>query len=135
MKNCKDRSDEEKCTYIQIPEGYEKIDPPMVNIGPEIGIAHEEALNIMPKLRIENINNIDTKNMVITVTLSIDIHWREPRLTFKNLDQNGGNFVDEANSKKIWLPLDNLIHVNAVVGKFHKGSFPMVEIILKFLKI
>lgn len=125
-KDCKDGSDETECAHIDIPEEYNKIQPPKFQFN------EDKFLVVFLRLTIENINHIDTKNMFIEVTLGIDVMWREPRVSFKNLNQNGHNFIDKFNADRLWLAIENLEHRNAVIGKIHEDSDREVEVMLNF---
>ena len=123
--DCTDRSDEKECARVDIPEEYEKDDPPTY---PFEG---EEVIWMDVKLDIEKINHIDTKNMIIQVTYCMLIWWWEPRITFKNLSPNDRNLIDKIDYNKMWLPLDHLDHKNAVIGKIRQDFGKTIEIIIK----
>jgi hypothetical protein len=129
-KDCKDGLDEKECAHIEIPEEYAKIIAPKIS---NLSLSQEEFLAVNLRLLIENINRIDTKNMVIEVTLGIEIMWREPRLAFKNLNQFGTNFIDAFDSNRIWLAIENLEHRNAVIGKIHEDSDRQVEVMVNYM--
>ena len=71
--------------------------------------------------------------MFIQVTFCITIWWIEPRLFFKNLDQNDKNFIDDVDSSKMWIPLNNLEHKNAIIGKIRPDLNRKIEIVLNYL--
>ena len=125
-RDCGDGSDERECTHVHIPEEYDKDDPPSRKV------KGEDIIPIYIALDIEKINHIDTKNMLIQVTFCITIHWREPRIYFKNLDQKDTNSIDTIDSRKMWIPLDNLEHKNAVIGQIRPDLERKVEIVLQY---
>ena len=125
--DCEDGSDEKACARVHIPEEYDKDDPPSVPLlGDHVIIAYIF-------LAVEEINHIDTKNMIIQVTSSLTIWWLEPRLHFKNLDPNDKNYIHSIVSNKMWTPLANLEYKNAVVGKIRPDLGEKVEIVVKYL--
>lgn len=126
-RDCGDGSDEKECALVDVPEEYDKDDPPSHQV------KGEDIIPIYILLDIEKINNIDTKNMLIQVTFCITIYWREPRIYFKNLDQKDTNSIDNVDFSKMWIPLDNLEHKNAVIGKIRPDLDKKVEIVLKHL--
>ena len=97
VKDCIDESDEEQCSQLEIPKTYEKINPP------EEKVDSEESLVLQTQITIENIKHIDTKNMVIGLTLNIRMRWKDLRLVFKNLSPGKKNLVSHNVLDKIWM--------------------------------
>ena len=77
IKDCKDGSDEEDCIMINVPQSYEKLDPPNTEIG--------DAVPVHVSIVIENINKIDTVNMIVDTSMQIHMMWTDKRLMFRNL--------------------------------------------------
>ena len=125
-KDCNDGSDEKVCDNVQIPVEYEKIHPPKFKVG------QQEMLWVYFRVFIESVNHVDTTNMIIEVTLKIDVTWRDTRLIFKNLNQNGRNFVAKRDYSKIWLPLNNIEHKTAVIETIREDLDKDVEILVNY---
>ena len=77
VKDCNDGSDEEDCTIIDIPQSYDKLEPPRSG--------SFSPLVVYLRVTIENINEIDTKHMMIDTTMMLTMMWRDKRLKFRNL--------------------------------------------------
>ena len=69
------------------------------------------------------------------ITINIEMTWMDERLTFLNIidDNNSGiaSIKDVSKSKqtKIWLPLDRIVHENAVIGEVKVGSANFVRVV------
>ena len=115
--DCLDGSDEELCNLIEIPSSYSKAnapDSPLENSPMIIKIYN----------RIISIDSIDTINMIVTLTMELKFEWFDKRLTYSNPDINEKNLISEEQSKKIWTPLRNIIHENAIIGEIaYDGDF------------
>ena len=112
IEDCSDGSDEleQLCYLVDIPSSYRKKDPP----GP---IAQSTALHLLTRLDIISIDFIDTVKMLVTITIEIHIKWHDERLSFVNIFKDRENFASDAKIAKIWLPLDNLIIDNSIIGE------------------
>ena len=56
------------------------------------------------------------------------MRWKDSRLLFSNLYREGENRVPVKTIQKLWLPLNNVIHSNAIIGEIHKDSTTKVVI-------
>ena len=93
--NCFDGSDERNCDLIEIDtDTYRKILPP---------VSESNKTIIEVTLTIKKIDDIDEILMKFHSEVKVVLHWRDPRITFKNL-ANGGNFLDKFWQDQIWLP-------------------------------
>ena len=101
--DCDDNSDEKQCSHIRIPHSYKKLEAPSSNIH-----AH---------ITIQSIHEINTVEMVVELTSLVSMKWYDGRLTFTNLDNSTKNLISIEEAKKIWTPLDHVIHDSALIGK------------------
>ena len=126
VSDCKDGSDEDDCMLVQIPHGYEKVEAPSMSQHVE-----NEVVPVRTKMIIHKIDVINTVNMIVGLTVEIKMQWSDNRLTFANLNWESQNPVAEEITNRLWLPLDNLIHENAVIGKIYKDNIRRVSVIPK----
>ncbi|XP_045611201.2 LOW QUALITY PROTEIN: uncharacterized protein [Procambarus clarkii] len=93
--NCPDQSDERLCNAVVVPGDYIKEVPPARK--------GTEPARIHMKLTILSLQPIDTANMKLTLDLSIELMWRDPRLKMEslNLAETLNVIYDEEN---IWRP-------------------------------
>ena len=109
-KDCIDGSDEKYCSLVSIPVWYKKDNPPDQNIP-------NATLDIRTQIMIMNIDYISTIDMMVGLTIKIRMKWYDGRLTFWNPSINQVNILSTDVGGQLWLPLDNLIHDNAVIGE------------------
>ena len=109
-KDCIDGSDEKMCTLINIPSSYIKANAPDTPID-------NLPLALAMQTTILNIDSIDTVNMIVTLTMEIKIQWYDKRLTFSNPIVNKDNIIPPEMAEKVWSPLRDLIHENAIIGE------------------
>ena len=114
IKDCSDGSDEEECVIIDIPQSYEKLDPPLSK--------SNEALPVDVTIAIENINHMDTENMIIDTSMNLNMRWKDSRLSFRNLPKGRKKLIKYDLSKKLWLPSENLVYLNAILEPEHVYS-------------
>ena len=108
--DCADESDEYECKDVDIPQTYDKLKPPISS--------SNESLHVNIQIIIKNINQINTEKMMIDVSLEIKMGWKDSRLMFRNLPPlDGLKLIKPEISNKLWLPHDNLIYDNAIVGE------------------
>ena len=119
--DCPDGSDELSCDTITFPLSYIK------SHAPSITKAVSKEMNISAQFIIESIDRIDTVQMRIALTVSIQLVWNDHRLIFNNLHDNP-YFVSEKNLSKLWLPLDNVKHVNAIFRMIAEDKKKYVKI-------
>ena len=111
--DCLDESDEKNCKLIRLPPEYDKSEPPEVH-------GREEPNPLHIEVEIMNIDEIDTSSMVVGLTVKIRITWKDPKLIFENFEnreKHGFSFVSNKEANEIWLPMDKIIHENAIIGK------------------
>ena len=120
VKDCKDGSDEDDCELIRIPNNYNKIQAP--------GNTDEQQspLPIQTKLHIIHVDMINTARMLLGLTIEITMKWADSRLTFANLNRRKKNPVPKYIVDQLWLPLDNVIQENAVIGKIYRDDIQRV---------
>ena len=119
--DCPDGSDEELCNLIEISSSYSRANAP------------DSPLKYMPMIikiqnRIISIDSIDTINMMVTLTMELKFKWFDKRLTYSNPDINKTNLISEEQSGKIWTPLRDIIHENAIIGEVAYDSDFVVQI-------
>ena len=128
VSDCEDKSDEKDCRVISIPDNYEKTEPPKVTgkINP-----------IFTRVEILSVDNIDTLNSAMVLTVDFQLRWRDPRVTFLNIVSGGRRMEDnfEEIPKKyvdqMWLPLEKVEHTNAAIGKITEGVHLHVGVMAK----
>ena len=72
----------------------------------------------------------------MTLTLTILMEWKDPRLIFLNIKDNGDGADGDENIKDIsltkqdqlWLPLDKIVHTNAVIGEIAEATTSYVRV-------
>ena len=109
-KDCLDGSDEKYCSLVSIPVWYKKRNPPDQKIP-------NTSLDIHTQMTIINIDYINTFDMMVGLTIKIRMKWYDGRLTYWNPSVNEVNIISTDVGRQIWLPLDNLVHDNAVIGE------------------
>ena len=126
VKDCEDDSDENDCEIVYVPENYKKEPTTLMN----------GSINyIYTKVTIIKFNSID-KSGVLEITLTIQMRWRDPRLTYLNImdkGQTGGGYEKDISNEKqdeLWLPLDNVVQRNAVIGDVLKETITFVRVIV-----
>ncbi|XP_053626447.2 uncharacterized protein [Cherax quadricarinatus] len=93
--NCPDQSDERDCKIVEIPKDYIKAAPPARR--------GTEPVRIKINVTILSIQPIDTVNMKLTIDLSVDLVWQDPRLSMKSINSaETRNVIQEGD--KIWKP-------------------------------
>ena len=75
VKDCDDASDEDKCKLIQLPETYREVQPPEP-------LNNSEPLAITTYIKIVSIDSIDTINMQVGLTVTINMKWKDLFLNF-----------------------------------------------------
>ena len=117
--DCPDNSDEDDCELVKLPSLYRTANPPQ----PE-----ENVLPILIQVEIINIDLIDTVNMIVVLTIKVKMKWFDERLEFSNPMINQSNSVPDKIVGKIWKPLDNLIHENAIIGEIKRDENLKLEV-------
>ena len=78
-QDCHDGSDEIDCTLVYIPEKYQKSLPLAINS------FDVNTIDIDTQISIISIDEIDTLNMFVELTIQLNMKWFDQRLNFKNL--------------------------------------------------
>ena len=126
VKDCEDDSDEMDCEIVYVPENYKK--EPTKRLDDSINY-------IYTKVTILKFDSID-KSGVLDITLTIQMRWRDPRLTYLNImdeGQTGGGYEKDISVEKqadLWLPLDNIVQRNAVIGDVLQETITFVRVIV-----
>ena len=97
-KDCSDNSDEEECSYLQMPDDYNQ------GVAP-LGYDKSGVLELRIssfKLEIDDIVDI---NNLINLQFGFITTWRDTRLTFENLNTNGISQLTDFEKNMIWKPL------------------------------
>ncbi|XP_069995299.1 uncharacterized protein [Penaeus vannamei] len=96
--NCKDYSDEEDCSVLQITDGYRpEIPPPSID--------NATALNVLVRVYVVTLTSINTVNMEFTADFILQMRWYDARLFFENLkDETDLNALTQMEKKSIWVP-------------------------------
>ena len=114
--DCEDASDEEDCDHVWLSGSYKKEYAPMRMKG------NDQLLHINTNINLEKIDFIDTLKMKIGVTFQVEMMWKDERLSYKNIHQYPSYSLSETEGKKLWLPLQDLHHKNAIVGKIFSSG-------------
>jgi hypothetical protein len=118
-EDCMDGSDEDECKLVMIPDRYQKRRPP-----PIWSIANGNDVQIQTKVVILSVDDIDTIKMRMGLTLNIHMRWYGTRLCFSNplLLSNRTNVIPDESASQIWLPLEHVIHENAIIGEINRDD-------------
>ena len=116
INDCGDASDEMKCNLVEIPGSYDKIVPPF------IAEESHKPVPLSTRVDIYSIDMINTLEMMIGITFLLNFKWSDGRLDFHNLDSNGYNLISAAATSNLWLPSENIIHENAILGQIITDS-------------
>jgi len=88
-------------------------------------------------LDIKRIDDIDLEG-TMTLTASIRIRWKDDRMVFLNIrdgpvsgdtDVDNVKEVSESKRDQLWLPLEKIVHENAVIGETKPGDNYYVRVI------
>ena len=111
VNDCNDNSDEEECNLVKLSKSYDKIRSP-VKFGTD-----SNPVNLTTQVTILNVDKIDALHMQIGLTFEALIKWHDDRLSFENIELNRKNLLPTEIANKLWLPCENIIHDNAILGK------------------
>ena len=81
-----------------------------------------KSLELKTKVIIEEINVIDTKDMMMEVTVRMMIRWVDSRLKLKNVQPRSKILIPSKTIDELWLPFDNIVHDNAMIGKIQSNK-------------
>ena len=126
-KDCKDGSDEDECTLLQIPESYDKALPP--ELGDDIDFPND----ILVQVNVLHVDIIDTVSMMVGLTVEFTLKWRDYKLNYENLQNSKSKrgtirIIPKKEKDKIWVPLPELVHDNAIIGEIEEVDFFMLGI-------
>ena len=84
-------------------------------------------LDIDTKIDIENIDSIDTVNMLFSLTIKLHLQWYDKVLMFSNLIPESNNFIPHHKRDLIWYPTRDIVHENAIIGetKYNYDNYDM----------
>ena len=128
ITDCDDESDEENCTVVKIDPDYRPGEPPK--------LPNNEINYLNTSINVRRIDNIKLDG-TMTVTMDIIIEWKDPKLTFLNIrddatsENDNIKEVSSAIQSQLWLPLDKIVHENAVIGDIERGDNSYVRVIAK----
>ena len=107
---CQDGSDEHFCDWVDIPPAYNVADAPL---------SHKEGhpLEINMAITVENIDAIDTVNMILALTIKMTFQWYDKVLMFSNLIPDTRNLIPNEKRILLWTPLRDIIQENAIIGE------------------
>ena len=117
-EHCQDGSDEHFCELADIPSAYNVANAPVSrNEGYPLGIGIV--------IDIENIDSIDTVNMILAVTMKLTVQWYDKVLLFSNLTPDTNNLIPKEKMSLLWTPLNDIIQENAIIGEIKYGKYYM----------
>ena len=122
VKDCGDGSDEVGCTLADIPESYNRLESPSSSSSSASADVND-SLVVTFGATIETINQIDTHNLVIETTVKLNLTWYDDRLKFRNLPRGREKLVKPTVARDLWIPLNDLVFPNAIIGSFQEDSF------------
>ena len=112
IQDCKDGSDEDACNLVEIPKSYYKVRSPV-----KYNKNNIEPVHLLTQISIINVDIVDTLNMFVGITFDVQLKWNDDRLSFENIDPYGKNLLSIEAANKLWLPCENIIHDNAILGQ------------------
>ena len=121
-RQCIDGSDELSCELVNIPPSYSVSNAPMPFDG-------HETLEVGTKIIVLSIDSIDSVDMIVTLTMKIDLQWYDSRLMFSSLMFNTDNRIPNKKSDLIWSPLQDMTYENAVIGEVTHDRHYVMNII------
>lgn len=96
--DCPDLSDEQDCSTVVVPDGYQRERPPL-------GGAADQPLSLGVIVKIHRIMDISDVRRHIRMELEADMTWTDNQLTFRNLKNNMEfNRVSSTDSELLWTP-------------------------------
>ena len=130
IKDCDDGSDEEECSLLKVPSGYDKSAAPKLGDSVKIKKANE----ISTSVEIINFDFVDTISMVIGLTVEIRFQWKDPNIDFedaKNDEISEFRIIPDNEKEKIWQPFYHTVYDNAVIGETIKEEFYTLGVIIE----
>ncbi|XP_068220245.1 uncharacterized protein [Palaemon carinicauda] len=115
--DCKDQSDEARCSLVDVPSGYRTTIPPPPPAG-------ANSLPILFYINIISFPSIETEDLTFMTTLELKLRWKDTRLKYRNLkDDRSLNVLSQSSVAGIWKP--RVFFSNAqgnVFTNFDEGS-------------
>ena len=104
--NCKDKSDEDKCSFLSWDGiAYEKVALPIDQSGEPIIVYMNATILSLP--------NIDTIGLKYTVDFYLNLRWADGRLNFQNLNNRTSlNQLTYLERESLWVP--TLVFINSL---------------------
>ena len=129
-EDCFDGSDEKDCLVLRMPASYKKSSPPELKRG------LKEANPIITQINILNVDSVDTIAMRVGLTIEIHFKWRDRKIIFENILDGKEKFdvakvIAKREVEKIWLPMQEVIHDNAVIGEVIEDKVFYVKVVGK----
>ena len=121
INECEDKSDEKNCHLVLIPDSYDKL------IAPGSYGSREKTIGIQIKVIIKSIDIIDLSRMQIGLTSLVRMKWKDDRLQFESLNPRGNNFISDDTANKLWMPSENFIFTNSILGQVIKGQIRVIN--------
>ena len=112
-----------ECYLVDIPSSYNKILSPG-----GYGRNEDGPVNLTIKVNILSVDSVDEINMQIGITFDLQIEWSDDRLTFINMDTKRKTKVSVESAEHLWLPSENIIHENAVVGEVIENNHRVIRV-------
>ena len=104
LPQCEDESDEQNCKVLVLQHGYNKRVPPLVANG-EKNI-ERKILPMKVSLTLQKVVAIEEDDHSISFKFTIDLMWRENRVTYENLKNDSkNNMLTQEEINMLWLPL------------------------------
>ena len=121
-KDCDDGSDEDECKLLQIPESYDK------SLPPELSDEVERPNEIYIQVDVINVDIVDTVAMVVGLTVEFVLKWKDHKVNYENLqkfknERGSVKIIPNKEKNKIWIPLPELVHDNAIIGETEVVDF------------
>ena len=113
-----DGSDEKLCSLIRIPNAYDNASAPKYT-------SEDGNLEIPIDTRIIRIDSIDTINMMVTLIMELCSTWHDERLSFVNPSSDQDDIISVTQYQKLWTPMRDIIHENAIVGHVNYDGHEM----------
>ncbi|KAK3889021.1 hypothetical protein Pcinc_006897 [Petrolisthes cinctipes] len=110
VSECTDHSlsDELDCVMVRVPVGYQKLLSPA-----------SPTLHLGLSLKLHMITSVDLMNMIVKLSFTVKLRWRDYRLTFTNLHDNpqfNGLSLTPESDVSVWLPVIRLLNESRLAG-------------------
>ena len=109
--HCDDESDELHCDMVDIPSSYRAADAPRA-------LENATHLSLHMRVHVVSVDSINTVDMKVALTLSLQIKWHDRRLRYFNLNPEDENIVPATQASTIWSPYAIMTMENVRMDKF-----------------